>query len=79
MCSVLKIYGKKFGTTPLFLLDDVASELDQTRCQHLFATLRDETAQVFVSTTENALMRSEYIGKSRSFLVEAGTVSVIDG
>lgn len=73
----LKMYSEKFDRTPLFLLDDVASELDQHRCQHLFSYLRDEAAQVFVTTTENDLIGRKYQGRSASFLVEAGTVSVL--
>lgn len=73
----LKLYSQKFGKTPLFLLDDVASELDATRRQHLFSTLRDEAAQVFVTTTENEIISDDYKQKSRVFLVEAGTVSVL--
>lgn len=73
----LKMYSEKFGRTPLFLLDDVASELDATRRQHLFSYLRDEAAQVFITTTENEIISEDYKAKSHSFLVEAGTVSVL--
>jgi DNA replication and repair protein RecF len=73
----LKMYAKKFGRTPLFLLDDVASELDATRRRHLFSYLRDEAAQVFITTTENEIISQDYEAKSSSFLVEAGTVSVL--
>lgn len=71
----LKMFAQKFNKTPIFLLDDVASELDATRCHYLFSYLRDEAAQVFLTTTENELDIEEYQDRSASFLVEKGTVS----
>lgn len=74
----IKVFAAKFGKTPLFLLDDVASELDETRCRYLFTYLRDESAQVFLTTTENDLTRGEFEGHSKSFLIENGTVKTND-
>lgn len=37
---------------PLFLLDDLSSELDRTRTQHLVGILADLGAQVWVTTTD---------------------------
>ena len=71
----LKMFSAKYQKTPLFLLDDVASELDQYRCEYLFSYLRDERSQVFLTTTENSHISSEFTGKSASFLVEAGSIS----
>lgn len=71
----LKLFATKFGKTPLFLLDDVASELDEKRCQYLFKYLRDESAQVFLTTTENELSHEDFKERSCSFLVERGSVS----
>lgn len=73
----LKMFSEKYKKTPLFLLDDVASELDEYRCQYLFTYLRDEQAQVFLTTTENSHMGQDFAGKSHSFLVEAGSLSVL--
>lgn len=74
----LKMFEKKFEKAPIFLLDDVASELDETRASYLFSYLRDEAAQVFLTTTENDLIHKEYQGRSYIFLIEEGTVSVLD-
>lgn len=74
----IKVFAAKFGKTPLFLLDDVASELDAARCRYLFKYLRDESAQVFLTTTENGLSHGEFKGHSRSFLIEGGAVSSAD-
>ena len=73
----IKMFSNKFGRTPLFLLDDVASELDESRCRYLFKYLRDESAQVFLTTPENELVHDEFKWHSKSSLVENGTVSVV--
>jgi len=73
----LKMYAHKFQRTPLFLLDDVASELDEDRCQYLFSYLQNESTQVFLTTTENNVRGANFKGHATSFLVERGQVSVI--
>lgn len=74
----LKLFEKKFEKTPIFLLDDVASELDENRVSYLFSYLRDKAAQVFLTTTENDLIHKEYQGRSYIFLIEEGTISMLD-
>lgn len=71
----LKLFSDKFAKTPLFLLDDVASELDADRCHYLFSYLRDESVQAFLTTTENDRITEDFAGKSRSFLVQNGEVT----
>ncbi len=72
----LKMFEKKFGKTPLFLLDDVASELDQSRCDYLFSYLRDEKTQVFITTTENHVNDSRYAGHCSAFeIVNGGLIA----
>ena len=73
----LKAYTARHGKTPLFLLDDVASELDENRCQYLFSYLCQESAQVFLTTTENRLIHERFQGRSQSFLIEHGTPTVL--
>jgi len=73
----LKMFAQKYKKTPLFLLDDVASELDEDRCQYLFSYLRDEKTQVFLTTTENHIKNDTYKGHANSYLVENGSVSQI--
>ncbi len=41
-----------FGETPLFLLDDMSSELDTARICNLFAALSAKNMQVFITATE---------------------------
>lgn len=74
----LKLYSSHHGKTPLFLLDDVASELDEKRCHYLFSYLRDEAAQVFLTTTENELVHDEFAKRSAAFLIENGRVSFFE-
>lgn len=72
----LKLFAERHNKTPLFLLDDVASELDAERCRYLFSYLRDEHTQVFVTTTENHVFGlSDYAGHSSCFEVRTGAVS----
>lgn len=73
----LKIYAQRHHKTPLFLLDDVASELDEFRCQYLFSYLKNENAQVFLTTTENRIQGKGFAGHASSFLVENGGVSLL--
>lgn len=73
----LKLFAQKYQKTPLFLLDDVASELDQSRCEYLFSYLRDESTQVFLTTTENHIGGADFRGDSLSFLVNQGQVNIL--
>lgn len=76
--SQLKLFAKKFKKTPLFLLDDVASELDADRCHYLFSYLRDESVQAFLTTTENDRITDDFSGKSQTFLVKNGEISAMN-
>lgn len=73
----LTLFASSYQFAPIFLLDDVASELDEIRCQHLFSTLRDAKSQVFLTTTENRLNTLEFKGFSASFLVDNGCARVL--
>ncbi len=50
------IYHKTIGTWPLILLDDVASELDETKREALGSIIRGTQAQFFISTTGEEYM-----------------------
>jgi DNA replication and repair protein RecF len=73
----LKCYTQTHGKTPLFLLDDIASELDEERCHHLFTYLARESAQVFITTTEKRIEDADFAGHFRSFFVASGSVTVL--
>ncbi|MBF0106280.1 MAG: DNA replication/repair protein RecF [Deltaproteobacteria bacterium] len=68
----LKMYTAQYFKSPLFLLDDVASELDNERCHYLFSYLNKEATQVFLTTTENKIHGMEYQGEKTVFKVGHG-------
>lgn len=53
---------ERLGRYPLLLLDDVSSELDPERNQHLMAYLRQLPAQVLMSTTDQSLISGASTG-----------------
>ncbi len=63
------------GEVPVFLLDDVFSELDETRSQLLLHTL-SSLGQTFITTTDEAVFHNavSWNGTNRRFRVEAGSV-----
>ena len=60
------------GRTPLMLLDDVSSELDDARNASLLAFLADVGGQVFITTTHPKHVIVE--GERVDFAVEDGAV-----
>jgi len=61
------------GETPLLLLDDVTSELDETRAELLFAALSASPPQVFLTTTRRDVPLSRRFSPT-VWEVRAGTV-----
>jgi DNA replication and repair protein RecF len=62
------------GEAPLFLLDDLGSELDPGRTARLVAEVRALGAQVFVTTTDVRFLPADVNG-ARVYAVEAGSCS----
>ncbi len=60
--------------TPIFLLDDVFSELDERRSQLLLSSVAS-LGQTFITTTEETVFHNavDWNGTNRRFRVEAGT------
>ena len=58
---------------PVLLLDDVSSELDDTRSTHLSRYLYDAAGQVFATTTNAAAVGLDR-ADARFFAVDAGAV-----
>ncbi|MBI4412034.1 MAG: DNA replication/repair protein RecF [Deltaproteobacteria bacterium] len=75
--SQIKLYEKEHQKTPIFLLDDVVSELDLGRTQGLFSTLQTTPGQVLITATEKSKLLSNFKEKGAYFLVEAGEVRVL--
>lgn len=61
---------------PVFLLDDLSSELDQHRTKQLVDTLEELGTQVFITTTDPDFLRTLPPEKTRFILVNKGTLSV---
>lgn len=49
--AILDYLTEKTGTKPLLLLDDITSDLDDTRTENLLSSIRKEGQQVFVTGT----------------------------
>jgi DNA replication and repair protein RecF len=69
----LALLEHHLGDPPIFLLDDVSSELDPLRNQHLFAFLREQRNQCFITTThpQHVLLEQPRI----DYAVEGGCVT----
>ena len=63
------------GRLPLLLLDDVSSELDRERNAYLLETVAKSGAQVFITTTEAALVASAAAPDAQWYDVQAGTLT----
>jgi DNA replication and repair protein RecF len=71
----IEVVGSARGVRPILLLDDVSSELDRARTSALFAFLRDQQGQVFLTTTRPELIDTgEERASRRDFMVEAGAL-----
>ena len=62
------------GVCPLFLLDDVSSELDPQRNEQLMTLLLELQAQVLITTTDRSNLRLDR-GSYRAWQVVAGTIA----
>jgi DNA replication and repair protein RecF len=68
-------FAHSFGSVPLFLLDDLTSELDQGRRRRLISVLRTLKGQVWITTTD-----PKYLGELKGLdplllHVQAGRIS----
>jgi len=71
--SELVAMEKEKKMKPIFLLDDIASELDAQRKEYLFQSLKQKETQVFVTTTDSANLKTgDY--KKEIFKVENGKI-----
>lgn len=68
----IRLFEETHGVSPIFLLDDVASELDQSRTEALFDYLKLAHGQVFLTTTEPSVKSSFQEGET--YFVEEGKI-----
>ncbi len=66
----IQLTGNTLGRTPILLLDDVISELDEKRRNFLFEMLEGFSGQTFVTAT--SLREVNYKGSKKIFHIEAG-------
>ncbi len=73
--SLLQCHAKK---TPIYLIDDLPSELDNASRDRLIALLSKQEAQVFITTTENETWPDLRNSPMKMFHVEHGRISEIN-
>lgn len=74
----IKLFHEAYGYVPIFLLDDIASELDQSRVESLFGYLAKSQGQVFLTTTTSDQVSSFFSAKGQSLVVADGALSVLE-
>lgn len=70
--SEIGLIQESLGKTPILLLDDVTSELDERRKKFIFRLLREFTGQVFITTTSKKEIQLE--GEMKEFHIKGGRV-----
>ena len=71
----IDVVGSARGVRPILLLDDVSSELDRARTSALFAFLREQQGQVFLTTTRPELLDTgDDAGTRHDFVIAAGAL-----
>lgn len=70
----IELIKQETGEYPVLLLDDVLSELDRSRQEHLVETFRSKV-QTFITTTGVEGIRLSLLGDVKLFHVSEGTVS----
>ena len=70
----IDVVGTAHGVRPILLLDNVSSELDRARTAALFAFLREQRGQVFLTTTRPELIDTGADAPRRDFVVRNGQI-----
>jgi len=70
------LLAEALGEAPLLLLDDVASELDETRRTRLFETIAGLAGQTFITVTDRNFLPD--LKGRRDYQVEGGILSSIE-
>lgn len=72
--ATLKVAQARLGFHPVLLLDDIFSDLDQSRRSALVRAALREGGQVFLTCTEPEQAGEDLLGRARVFAVNSGTV-----
>lgn len=73
--SEMKVLREKTGFYPLFLLDDISSELDERRTGYLFSYLAEIGAQVFLTTTDEKIIESITSENLALYRIKSGAIT----
>jgi DNA replication and repair protein RecF len=71
----LELINEEIGEYPILLLDDVLSELDETRQSHLLTSIRNRV-QTFVTTTSISDINHAIMDEMQALGIEDGKVKV---
>lgn len=71
------VAARRRGEVPLFLLDDVSSELDRARTARLVAILAELRAQVWATTTDPEHMEGLPRHDTLRIMVSAGSLAIV--
>ncbi len=73
--ACLQICQDEFGTPPLLLLDDILSDLDETRRGLLVDVVLERASQAVLTCTEAAAAGAKILDRAKVFAVEEGRIS----
>ncbi|PTK42686.1 DNA replication and repair protein RecF, partial [Staphylococcus nepalensis] len=69
----IELINKEVGEYPILLLDDVLSELDDSRQTHLLSTIQDKV-QTFVTTTSVEGIDHEIMKHAKLYRINQGEI-----
>lgn len=73
----IHLFEKEHKFPPIYLLDDVTSELDKNRTEALFPYFQETKGQVFLTATEPTSLYNRFKKNGSSFLIEGGKARVL--
>jgi len=74
----LEFFKAETGEYPVLLLDDVLSELDQERRDHLIETIREKAIQCFITTTEDIPFTEDGKTTVQKYYINKGTIKEME-
>lgn len=75
--AVLRLFKKKLGSYPIFILDDLFSELDKSKIDNILDIINDDV-QTFITTTEIDKVNKHIVDKSKLFEVIDGKIREVN-
>ena len=75
LLGMAQIVSKSKGHTPVFLLDDLASELDEEARAQFVEQVLDTGFQTFITTVDSSLIAAEHLSEAAVFHVKHGDVN----